>query len=86
MCTHLADYLYSTSTYGEMGKFFQSMSNLDYISALTNDEIRSLLKEGIVQLSLFSEKLVEIENFLCQTLTKRLVELKMIHSRKDYLN
>jgi len=34
---------------------------IDYISALTHDEIRSLLKKGIVQLNLFSKELIEIE-------------------------
>ncbi len=33
-----------------------------YISALSNCEIRSLLKQGVIQLNLFSKQLVEIEN------------------------
>lgn len=33
-----------------------------YISALTNNEIRTLLKNGIIQLSLFSKDLVEVED------------------------
>ncbi len=33
-----------------------------YISALSNNEIRALLKDGIIQLSFFSKELVEIED------------------------
>lgn len=35
---------------------------ISYISALSNNEIRALLKDGTIQLSLFSKELVEIED------------------------
>lgn len=35
---------------------------ISYISALSNSEVRALLKEGTIQLSLFSKELVEIED------------------------
>ena len=35
---------------------------IDYISALTHEEIRALLKEEVLQLSLFSKELFEISN------------------------
>ena len=35
---------------------------ISYISALSNSEVRALLKEGTIQLSLFSKELVEIQD------------------------
>jgi len=35
--------------------------NISYISALTNSEIRALIKDNVIQLELFSKNLVEIE-------------------------
>jgi transposase len=35
---------------------------IQYISALSNSEIRALLKDGVIQLNLFSKELVEVED------------------------
>lgn len=40
----------------------EEKQGIDYISALSNSEIRALLKDGVIQLSFFSKELVEIED------------------------
>lgn len=44
----------------EMGD--EEKQGIDYISALSNSEIRALLKDEVIQLSFFSKELVEIED------------------------